>query len=85
MNTLECMDSLIADLQEIGKDFEQELKEKIALDMVRKSGITRPTAMGNIQAQELIDSLFACKEPNRTPSGNQVMAIITMEELANKL
>ena len=85
MDAQECIFALIADLQETGKDFEQEAKEKIALDMVRKSGITRPTAMGNIQAQELIDSLFACKEPNRTPSGNQVMAIITMEELANKL
>jgi DNA mismatch repair protein MutL len=85
LNTQECIDSLIADLQEVGKDFEQELKEKIALDMVRRSGITRPSAMGNAQAQELIDSLFACKEPNRTPGGNSVMAIITMEELASKL
>ena len=81
----ECVDALIADLQEIGKDFDLELKEKIALDMVRRSGITRPAAMGNIQAQDLIDSLFACKEPNRTPEGNPVITIITMEELANKL
>ena len=58
---------------------------KIALDMVRKSGITRVSSIGNSQAQELIDSLFACSEPNRTPAGNPVMAIITMEELANKL
>jgi hypothetical protein len=41
--------------------------------------------MGNVQAQELIDSLFACKEPNRTPLGNPVMTIITMEELDKKL
>ena len=81
----ECVDALIADLQEIGKDFDRELKEKIALDMVHRSGITRPSAMGNAQAQELIDSLFACNEPNRTPQGHPVMTIITMEELANKL
>ena len=81
----ECVDAIIAGLQEVGKDFGQELKEKIALDMVRKSGIARAQAMGNIQAQELIDSLFACKEPNRTPQGHPVMAIMTMEELAGKL
>ena len=81
----ECVDAILAGLQEVGKDFEQELKEKIALDMVRKSGINRPMAMGNAQAQELIDSLFACKEPNRTPQGNPVMAIMAMEELARKL
>ena len=81
----ECVDTIIAGLQEVGKDFGQELKEKIALDMVRKSGIARAQAMGNIQAQELIDSLFACKEPNRTPQGHPVIAIMTMEELAGKL
>ena len=85
MDAQECIFALIADLQETGKDFEQEAKERIALDMVRKSGITRAASMGNTQAQELIDSLFACSEPNRTPTGNPVMAIITMEELANKL
>ena len=81
----ECIDAILAGLQEVGKDFGQELKEKIALDMVRKSGINKPAAIGNAQAQELIDSLFACKEPNRTPQGHPVMAIITMEELAKKL
>ncbi len=81
----ECVDTILAALQEIGKDFGQELKEKIALDMVRKSGINTPSIIGNAQAQALIDSLFACKEPNRTPQGNPVMAIITMEELAKKL
>ncbi len=81
----ECVDAILAGLQEVGKDFGQELKERIALDMVRKSGINRPSAMGNAQAQELIDSLFACNEPNRTPQGHSTMAIITMEELAKIL
>ena len=81
----ECVDAIIAGLQETGKDLGQEFKERIALDMVHRSGIARIQAMGNIQAQELIDSLFACREPNRTPQGHPVMAIITMEELARKL
>lgn len=85
MAVSECIDALIADLQEAGKDLGQEMKEKIALDMVTRSGITKATAMGNMQAQELIDSLFACKEPNRTPAGRPTMAIVTMEELAGKL
>ena len=80
-----CIDTLLADLQEYGKDLEQELKEKIALDMVRRSGIYNKGAIGNTQAQEIIDMLFACSEPNRTPQGNKTIAIITMEELASKL
>ena len=81
----DCIDAIIAGLDEVGKDFEKELKERIAMEMVRKSSVSRPSAIGNAQAQELIDSLFACSEPNRTPNGNPVMAIMTMEELQGKL
>lgn len=85
LNIKESIDTIVASLEEVGKDFEKELKEKIAMEMVRKSTVSRPAAIGNAQAQELIDSLFACSEPNRTPQGNPVMAIITMDELQGKL
>ena len=85
LNIKESIDSIVASLEEVGKDFEKELKETIAMEMVRKSTVSRPAAIGNAQAQELIDSLFACSEPNRTPQGNPVMAIITMDELQGKL
>ena len=85
LNIKESMDSIIAGLQEIGKDLEQEFKEKIAAQLVAKSSLGRPQAINNAQAQDIIDSLFACSTPNTTPQGNPVMAIITMEELAGKL
>ncbi len=85
LNIKESIDTIVASLEEVGKDFEKELKETIAMEMVRKSTVSRPAAIGNAQAQELIDSLFACSEPNRTPQGNPVMAIITMDELQGKL
>ena len=85
LNIKESIDTIVASLEEVGKDFEKELKETIAMEMVRKSTVSRPVAIGNAQAQELIDSLFACSEPNRTPQGNPVMAIITMDELQGKL
>ncbi len=85
LNIKESIDTIIASLEEVGKDFEKELKEKIAMELVKKSTVSRPAAIGNAQAQELIDSLFACSEPNRTPQGNSIMAIITMDELQGKL
>ena len=81
----ECIDSILAGLQEFGKDFGQELKEKIAMELVRKSSLGRVSSLSLQQAQELIDALFACSTPNRTPQGNPTMSIITMEELAGKL
>ena len=85
LNIRECIDSIIAGLNEIGRDFGQELKERIAMELVSKSSLGRPTSLNSAQAQDLIDSLFACAVPNATPHGKPVMAIITMEELAGKL
>ncbi len=79
----ECIDNLISDLTQTGKDFDSEFKEKIALRMAKTIG-GRNSAMGEIQAQSLIDSLFACKEPHIAPSGGACMSIITMEELAKR-
>ena len=85
LNIKESIDAIIAGLEEVGNDLEKELKERIAMEMVKKSTVSRPAAIGNAQAQEIIDSLFACSEPNRTPQGNPTMAIITMDELQGKL
>lgn len=85
LNIKECIDSIVAGLDEIGRDLGQELKERIAMELVSKSSLGRPTSLNSAQAQDIIDSLFACAVPNSTPQGNPVMAIITMEELAGKL
>ncbi len=84
INIKECIDNLIYDLTQTGKDFEGEFKEKVALSMVKALG-GRNNIIGTAQAQTLIDSLFACKEPHTSPSGGLCMSIITMEELAKRL
>lgn len=81
----ECIDSLIADLSETGKDFDTEFKEKIALKMVRSSRKGNSGSIGNAEAQSIIDALFACNEPDYAPSGGPCMSIMTMEELARRL
>ena len=80
----ECIDTLIADLSEIGKDFDAEFKSAIALKMVRASRRGGNQAPGQAEAQGIIDSLFACSEPHRSPSGDLCMSIITLEELAGR-
>lgn len=81
----ECIDILLADLSDTGRNFEQEHKEKIALKMVRASGIYSDKQISNLQAQEIIDSLFACKEPNLAPGGGKCVTIVPIEELVKKL
>ena len=80
----ECIDTLIADLSEIGKDFDGEFKRAIALKMVKAGRRGNNQAPGQAEAQGIIDALFACNEPHRSPSGELCMSIITLEELAGR-
>lgn len=81
----ECIDTLIADLSDTGRNFEREQREKIALTMVKNSGIYSNKNISNSRAQEIIDALFACKEPNTAPGGGRCMTILPLEELIKKL
>lgn len=81
----ECIDTLIADLADTGRNFEQEQREKIALTMVKNSGIYSTKNISSSRAQEIIDALFACKEPNTAPGGGKCMTILPLEELIKKL
>ena len=81
----ECVDTLIHDLTETGKDFGAEFREKVAIDMAR-SGIRKGLhEINNAEAQHIIDALFACKDPDHAPSGGKCMSIITVEDLAKRL
>lgn len=82
----ECIDALLANLQTDGADLNREMKEKIAFDMVKASGCKSMESVTHTQAQGLVDSLFACKEPH-IPLGvsGKCMTIITLEELAKNL
>ena len=80
-----CLDNLLANLQETGSDMRKEMKEKIALDMVRAKGCKSANNITHTQAQTIVDSLFACEEPHVALRGGKCMTIITLEELAKNL
>ena len=78
----ECIDNLIADLSEVGKDFDAEFKSRMAMKMVKAGKRGSSLSIGHAEAQGIIDALFACSQPDRSPSGELCMDIITLEELA---
>lgn len=80
-----CLDNLLANLQQTGSDMRREMKEKMALDMVRANGCKPANNISHAQAQGVVDSLFACEEPHVALRGGKCMTIITLEELAKNL
>ena len=79
-DSLESLIAILSDTQH------ESTNHKLALSMARSAAQSlNSTSLNNIEAQLLIDSLFACSEPDRTPEGRLCMSIIaSSEELDNK-
>ena len=55
--------------------------ERISRAAARASAIHYGKQLTDIEMQELIDQLFACENPNHTPSGKLIVRIMDLEEL----
>ncbi|OFY42425.1 MAG: hypothetical protein A2X18_11100 [Bacteroidetes bacterium GWF2_40_14] len=80
----ELIDKLVFDLTELGRDFGEASRERFAASLAHAATTGRQESLNNLEAQILIDSLFACKEPAVTPGGKPCTAIITLEELEKR-
>ena len=84
-NIEQITDSLLEKLLEGGKDFGPHIKEQIALTLSKAGSGGFLASLNNLEAQALVDALFACKEPSVSPSGKVCMAVLSLNELDNRL
>jgi len=81
----ELIEILIEDYKNTQGDIKVNAKEKIARSLAKASAINYGVYLSVEEMQELVDRLFACEEPNYSPSGKKVMSIISMDEFENLL
>ncbi len=55
--------------------------ESVARAAAKASAIYYGLQLNDVEMQELIDQLFACANPNHTPSGSLIVRIMDLEEL----
>jgi len=84
-NIEQITDSLLEKLLEGGQDFGPHIKEQVALTLSRAGSGGILSGLNNLEAQALVDALFACKEPSISPSGKVCMAVLSLNELDNRL
>ena len=77
---LDIIEGLLENLQSTGTDLKEKAKEKFAASMARASAIPYDYALKPEEINQLIDQLFACSEPNFTPTGKKVLTIIPVEQ-----
>jgi DNA mismatch repair protein MutL len=62
-----------------------DVRENMARKLARTAVGGNYGSISDIEAQMIVDSLFACSEPDRTPDGRLCMSIITLEDLDRKI
>ena len=84
-NIEQITDCLLEKLLEGGQDFGPHIKEQVALTLSKAGSGGILPGLNNLEAQALVDALFACKEPSISPSGKVCMAVLSLNELDNRL
>ncbi len=82
-----AIDSLISTfMEETSHDFiKASERDKMAKKMALSAASCQLDQFTNTEARLLVDSLFACMEPEISPSGHKCMFVLTEEELEKRL
>lgn len=81
----ELIDSLTKELFEEGTSFADKSKERMAAQLAKTGSAGKSEPLNNLEAQSLIDTLFACNEPNYTPAGKKCLTILNIQDIENLL
>jgi len=77
-DTLELMIEQFRTLEGLPEDANAE---RLSRSAARVSAINYGKSLSGMEMQEIIDQLFACAQPNYSPSGKLIVKIIELEEL----
>lgn len=78
VDTLEMM---IEQFKSLKGELDMGIPEKIARSTAQSSAISYGQQLSEQEMQELTDHLFACENPNYTPSGKLIVRIMDLDEL----
>jgi DNA mismatch repair protein MutL len=81
----ELIEILLEQYKSTQGDLKINTKENVARSLAIASAINYGTPLATEEMQELVDGLFACEEPNYSPSGKKTMSILNMDEFEKKL
>lgn len=85
VSPLEIIESLLEEMGNSANDLKEKAREKVAASLARASAIPYGHAMKQEEINQLIDQLFACKTPNFSPAGKQVLTIMPLDQFEKLL
>ena len=76
----QLIELLIEEYKQTENAVKGNARERIALSMARASAIDYGKMLTIEEMQHLVDELFACENPNYTPTGKKILAILNTSE-----
>lgn len=76
--------SLLENARHSASDSADSIHEIIALKLAEASALKTGQSLSAEEMSDLIDRLFACSNPNRTPDGKTITVILSQDEIAGK-
>lgn len=75
------LESLIEEVKEEIPDPKKERRQTMIQTMAKKWARSRPQEMGTAWAQDLVDELFACQQPQYSLDGKKVFRLLSVDQL----
>ena len=63
----------------------EDIDESLALSMARNAAIPQGQVLSNVEMENIVNSLFLCKNPNVTPDGKTILCILKQTEIEHLL
>ncbi len=85
MDTKVIIELFLEEFKSSGSNIKERARERLAQSLAVASAIGYGQTLGQEEAGQLIDSLFACAVPNYSPSGKPIIEIILMDEIEKRM
>lgn len=79
------IESILEEYRNTQADIKKSAKEKMARCLAKTSATGYGISLNVTEMQNLTDQLFACENPNYTPSGKKILSIMSLDEIEKKL
>ncbi|MBN2766472.1 MAG: DNA mismatch repair endonuclease MutL [Paludibacteraceae bacterium] len=78
------LQTLINNARHTATESADDIHKMIALSLANASALKTGQSLSTTEMADLIDRLFACNDPNRTPDGKIITSIWTQDEIAQR-
>ncbi|MEQ9304817.1 MAG: DNA mismatch repair protein MutL, partial [Marinoscillum sp.] len=80
-NEKEVFEELLEQFKFNKKELGINQKENLCRSLAKRTAAIKCKNLNDQEAEQLIDQLFACKQPNYTPDGNPTYKLISLEKI----